>query len=251
MTLLLLGGTSEARRLADRLVAAGMPVTTSLAGGVGDPRLPKGQVRIGGFGGPQGLIDYLRDRKVRAVVDATHPFAAQITDNAVGACAAVAVPLLRLCRPGWSGRADAGSWHWVDSLSEARSVATQQGSRVFVSTGRQTLDEFRDWTDRYVLVRVVDPPAFTVPSSWEVLRARGPFSLQGERELLASRNIDLLVTKDSGGDQTAAKLDAAAERDTAVVIVRRPACPAGVPQVESVAEAFAWVAGLRGIEQRG
>ncbi|MGB7963808.1 MAG: cobalt-precorrin-6A reductase [Propionicimonas sp.] len=239
MTVLLLGGTAEARTLAHELVAAGVPVVTSLAGDVTDLRRPAGAVRVGGFGGVPGLAAYLREQGVTAVVDATHPFAAQITANAAVACGETGVALLRLSRPGWSGRPDAASWYWVESMAEARKVAQTLGERVFLATGRQTLPDFVGWTDRYVLVRVVDAPEFAVPSTWEVLRARGPFDLAEERELLRGRGIDVLVTKDSGG-ATDAKLDAAAEIGVAVVIVRRPALPVGVAVVGSVAEALTW-----------
>lgn len=240
MTVLLLGGTAEARQLAERLLAEGVPVVTSLAGDVADPKLPVGEVRIGGFGGVAGMAAYLREQNVRAVIDATHPFAEQITANAAAACRKVGVPLLRLSRPSWSERPDAGSWHWADSLADARRVAESLGDRVFLAIGRQNLAEFADWTDRYVLVRVVDPPDFDVPVSWEVLRARGPFALADELKLLRDRRIDVLITKDSGGT-TDAKLDAAAELGVAVVAVRRTSPPEGVEVVCSVADALAWV----------
>jgi precorrin-6A/cobalt-precorrin-6A reductase len=240
MNVLLLGGTAEARRLADALLASGIAAVTSLAGDVADPRLPAGDTRIGGFGGVPGLVAYLREHRVDAVVDATHPFAAQITANAAAACAAASVRLLRLSRPGWGTRPDAPTWHWVDSLGSARALAPSLGERVFLATGRQSLSEFAHWTDRYVLARVVDPPASQVPASWEVVAARGPFSLADERDLMRSRAIDVLVTKDSGGP-TDAKLDAAAELGVAVVVVRRPAVPAGVEVVASVQEALNWL----------
>lgn len=241
MTVLLLGGTAEARQLAGRLTAEGVPVVTSLAGDVADLRLPPGAVRIGGFGGAAGMAAYLREQNVRAVVDATHPFAAQITANAAAACREAGVPLLRLSRPSWAERPDADSWHWVDSLGEAKKVAESFGERIFLAIGRQNLAEFTEWTDRYVLARVVDPPDFEVPSSWEVLRTRGPFTLADELELLRDRRIDLLITKDSGG-ATDAKLDAAAELGVAVVAVRRPSEPSGVPMVTGVEDAVRWVA---------
>ncbi|WP_028709614.1 cobalt-precorrin-6A reductase [Propionicicella superfundia] len=242
MTVLLLGGTAEARRLAGLLVADGIPLVTSLAGDVEQVRTPPGDVRIGGFGGAPGMMSYLRSRAVTAVIDATHPFAARITANAATACTAAEVPLLRLSRPSWGDRPDAAGWHWVDSLAAARVVAESLGRRVFLSIGRQGVAEFGAWTDRYVLVRVVDPPADPVPAAWEVLRARGPFELADEVALLGGRRIDVLVTKDSGGVSTAAKLDAAARLAVPVVVVRRPPVPPGVPVVATVAEAHAWVA---------
>ncbi len=242
MSVLLLGGTAEARRLAELLVADGVPVVTSLAGDVVDLRLPPGEVRVGGFGGIDGLVAYLRDHGVTGVVDATHPYAEQMTGNAAAACARTGVPLLRLSRPSWSTRADAASWHWVGTIAEASQAAERLGDRVFLAIGRQSLGEFADWADRKVLVRVVDPPDFEVPATWEVLRARGPFTLDAELDLLRSHGIDVLVAKDSGGS-TEAKLDAAVELGVAVVMVSRPALPAGVPVVASVAEAAGWLRG--------
>ena len=239
MSVLLLGGTAEARRLAELLVADAVPVVTSLAGVVASGRRPPGEVRVGGFGGAPGLIGYLREHGVTAVVDATHPFAAQVTANAADACAQVGVPLLRLSRPSWAARADAASWHWVDTIADARLAAEGLGARAFLAVGRQSLGEFADWTDRPVLARVVDIPNFAVPPTWEVLRARGPFTLADELTLLRSHHIEVLVAKDSGGS-TDAKLDAAAELGVAVVMVRRPALAAGVDVVASVAEAAAW-----------
>ena len=239
MSLLLLGGTAEARELAGILNGEGVSVVTSLAGDVAAPRLPDGQVRIGGFGGQAGLVTYLREHETTAVVDATHPFAEQITAHVAAACAEVGCPLVRLSRPSWSVRAEAADWHWVGSLAQARTVARQRGSRVFLAVGRKSLGEFAEWTDRYVLVRVVDPPGFAVPGSWEVLRARGPFGVDAERDLMRGRRIDVLVTKDSGGP-TDAKLDAARSLGVQVVILSRPPLPEGIGVVGSVAEAAAW-----------
>lgn len=241
MSILLLGGTAEARELAALLVASGVPLVTSLAGDVAEPRRPVGTVRIGGFGGADGLAAHLRAHDTTAVVDATHPFAERITANAAAACAATGVALLRLSRPGWAGRPEAAGWQWVDDLDGARRAAERLGARVFLAIGRQGLAAFAGWTDRYVLVRVVDAPEVDAPGTWEVLRARGPFSFEGECDLLRSRSIDVLVTKDSGGP-TEAKLDAAAHLGVPVVVVRRPQVPSGVPVVTTVAEAFVWAA---------
>ena len=240
MSLLLLGGTAEGRELAGVLHGEGVPMVTSLAGDVATPRLPEGQVRIGGFGGRAGLVTYLRDHEVTAVVDATHPFAEQITANAAAACAEVGCPLVRLSRPSWSERPEAPSWHWVDSIAQARTVAGELGGRVFLAIGRKSLGEFVEWIDRYVLVRMVDQPDFAVPAAWEVLRARGPFRVDAERDLLRDRRIAVLVTKDSGGSADA-KLDAARELGLPVVIMARPPLPARIQVVTSVAEATEWV----------
>ncbi len=243
MKVLLLGGTAEARELADRLVRRGVPVVSSLAGAVSAPRLPSGVIRIGGYGGVDGLTEYLRAESVTAVVDATHPFAQRITAHAAAACRIVGVPLLRLSRPGWGAHPEAGTWHWSTGFDDARLRAEQLGERVFLTTGRGTLPHFEAWTDRYVLVRLVEAPATPLPNGWELLVDRGPFSIEHERALLRDRRIDVLVTKDSGGAATAAKLDAAGEEVVPVVIVARPADPEGVPVVDSVADAHNWLLG--------
>ncbi|WP_020143577.1 cobalt-precorrin-6A reductase [Terracoccus sp. 273MFTsu3.1] len=239
MRVLVLGGTGEARDLAGRLVERGDAVVSSLAGRVSAPALPVGEVRTGGFGGVDGLAEHLVTHGYDVVVDATHPFAAQITGNAVAACGRVGVQLVRLQRPGWSRHPLAGEFTWVDDVEAARVAAEGVGVRPFLTTGRQQLETFAAWDDRYVLARVVDPPDWAVPSSWEVLRARGPYPYAAERELLESRAVDVLLTKDSGGALTEAKLGAAHDLGVPVVVVRRPPVPDGVAVVESVGEALA------------
>lgn len=240
---LLLGGTSEANALAEALARAGRAAVYSYAGRVNTPRARPLPVRIGGFGGAEGLADYLRAERIVAVVDATHPFAERITANAAAACRIAGLPLLRLSRPGWGAHPGAGTWHWVTDFAAAKLRAEQLGERLFLTTGRGTLPHFAGWTDRYVLVRLVEAPATPLPNGWELLVDRGPFSIEHERALLRDRRIDVLVTKDSGGAATAAKLDAAGEEVVPVVIVARPADPEGVPVVDSVADAHNWLLG--------
>jgi precorrin-6A/cobalt-precorrin-6A reductase len=235
---LILGGTAEARALAAGLHDAGIDVVSSLAGRVARPRLPAGAVRIGGFGGPGALATWLREHDVGAVVDATHPFAQRISASAAQATAAGAVPLLRLERPGWTAGPD-DRWTWVDDLAGAARAAAGSGARrVFLTSGRQGLDAFAA-LDAWCLIRCVDPPDGPLPRAHQVLLDRGPYSLEGERALLATHAIDLLVTKDSGGEHTAAKLRAAREAGIGVVVVRRPPRPR-VPTVHAVADAAAW-----------
>ena len=244
MTVLILGGTGEARDLARLLVEAGEDVVSSLAGAVREPRLPEGVTRVGGFGGVDGLTRYLLNQHISAVVDATHPFAARISANAVTACRQLETPLLRLARPGWSDHPASASWHWVEDHVMAAATAAALGQRILLTTGRQHLVELIPRLRRHhVIARVVDDPAIALPQSWKVLRSRGPYSLVDERFLLQDNKIDVLVTKDSGGSYTAPKLDAAADLGVPVVVVRRPAWPGqdDTDQVADAASARDWV----------
>ncbi|MEV7190512.1 cobalt-precorrin-6A reductase [Streptomyces sp. NPDC093510] len=247
MHVLILGGTTEARRLAELLVGTGPRVTSSLAGRVAAPRMPPGEVRVGGFGGAEGLAAWLAAHHVDALIDATHPFAGTISFNAARAAATAHVPLLALRRPGWVA-GDGDDWHPVGSLEEAARVLPALGERVFLTTGRMGLAAFAGpGPDAlWFLVRSVDAPEPPFPARMEVLLDRGPFTLDGERELLRTHRIDVLVTKDSGGAATAPKLVAAREAGTPVVVVRRPALPEAVPEVATPGEAVAWVRLLSG-----
>lgn len=235
---LLLGGTGEARRLAQRLVDDGVAVVSSLAGRVADPLLPPGDVRIGGFGGAAGLAAWLQEHPVAAVVDATHPFAAGMTANAAQAAAVTGVPLLRLQRPGWTEQ-PGDDWRWVDSLPAAAD-AVAGFAHVFLTTGRQGLAAFAGLA-AHCVVRSVDPPDPPLPARTTVVLARGPFTVEEERALLVEHGVDVVVTKDSGGAMTAAKLTAARRLGLPVVLIRRPAVPSGVPTVATVEEALVWL----------
>ncbi|MEU5432612.1 cobalt-precorrin-6A reductase [Streptomyces sp. NPDC020719] len=229
---LVLAGTAEARELAARLVdGGGVRVTASLAGRVAAPRTPAGEVRVGGFGGADGLARWIREHRVTTVVDATHPFAERISANAAEAARATGVELVALRRPGWTpGPGD--RWHEVRTLEEAAALLPALGTRVFLTTGRLGLAAFAvpgAATDGlWFLVRSVEPPQPPTPRNCELLLDRGPFTLDGERLLLRTHRVDVVVTKDSGGPATAAKLTAARELGLPVVVVRRPEPPAGV-----------------------
>ncbi|MGW5064703.1 cobalt-precorrin-6A reductase [Streptomyces cyaneofuscatus] len=240
---LVLGGTTEARRLVESLVGdPRLRVTTSLAGRVAAPRMPPGDVRIGGFGGADGLAAWVREHRVDALVDATHPFASTMSRNAVQAAAQAHVPLLALRRPGWVAQ-DGDRWHSVASLAEAAELLPALGGRVFLTTGRMGLAAFAGagLDALWFLVRSVDAPEPPCPRKMDVLLDRGPFSLDGEREIIRRYGIDVLVTKDSGGDATAPKLTAAREARIPVVVVRRPPVPEGVPVAATADEAGEWV----------
>jgi precorrin-6A/cobalt-precorrin-6A reductase len=237
MRVLLLGGTSEARALAARL-HPDVDVVSSLGGRVPDPALPVGTVRIGGFGGVDGLRKWLRDAHIDVVVDATHPFAATITAHAAEVCGELGLPYLVLARPAW----DPGEAIVVASDTEAAEVVAQQGySRIFLTTGRSGAAAFAN-SDAWFLIRAVTAPdADSLPRRHQLVLSRGPYQYDGEYTLLREHRIDALVTKNSGGDMTRAKLDAAAALDIPVVMVARPTLPAGVTPVGSVDEAVAWV----------
>jgi len=236
--ILILGGTAEARELAGALGAAGLPVISSLAGRVARPRLPVGEVRLGGFGGPEALARWLHDQGIVAVVDATHPFAERISASAAEACPRAGVPLLRLERPGWTER-PGDRWHWVDGLAAAAAAIPQLGRRALLTTGRQGLRTFADVDCAWFLIRCVDPPDPPLPSHHELILDRGPYTLAGELTLIDRRKIDLVITKDSGGTHTQAKLEAARTRGLPVIVVRRPPRPPS-RSTATVAAAVAW-----------
>jgi precorrin-6A/cobalt-precorrin-6A reductase len=236
---LILGGTGEARELAAELVAAGVDVLSSLAGRVRQPRLPDGPVRVGGFGGAAGLTEFLRAERITAVIDATHPFAGTITASAVQAAAQAGVPLLVLRRPEWEA---APSWDLVADIgAAAAAVRAWPGESVFLTTGRRDLDVFAADDRHRFLVRAVDPPDGPVPLRMTLVLDRGPYTVAGESALMREYGVGLLVTKNSGGPMTAAKLDAAGDLGVQVLMVRRPPLPKGTVAVTAVADAVRWI----------
>jgi precorrin-6A/cobalt-precorrin-6A reductase len=237
MRVLLLGGTAEARALAAQL-DQDVDVISSLAGRVPNPALPAGDVRIGGFGGIEGMRRWLVDSKVDAVVDATHPYAATITVHAAAVCGELGLPHLVLARP---------AWHPGDAIvvgsdvQAAKMVAAERYSRVFLTTGRSGTAAFVD-VDAWFLIRAVTTPdADTLPPRHQLVLSRGPYHYHDELALLREHRIDALVTKNSGGQMTRPKLDAAAALGVVVVMVDRPPLPPGVATVATVDDAAAWV----------
>lgn len=244
MEILILGGTGRARRLADVLTESGVHVTTSLAGRTQFPLAVVGETRVGGFGGSDGAVSWLREHRTDAVVDATHPYAARMSINAVTACAAVGVPLVRYEVPSWREAPEAADWTWVPDHQAAAEHAAAYAT-VLLSAGRQPLRHYLGLGDRRVLARMVDPPEVQVPGSWEIITRRGPFELDEERLLLAGPPpIECLVSKDSGGTRFDAKLVAAAELGAQVVMVERPSLPDPDAIFTEVDDVVAWVHSL-------
>jgi len=240
---LILGGTGEAYALADAIdssMSDRVALVTALAGRTDDPRQPAGQVRVGGFGGMEGLLNYIRDTAVDCVVDATHPFAAQMTSQAFTACGEAGISYLRLDRPAWEpGNGD--TWHRVADAAAAAAILPSVGSVAFLTVGAKELDAFRNLDGVQIAMRLVDPPAEPIPLEEVVMiLGKGPFDLDDERALLQQHRIDVLVTKNSGGEATAAKLTAAREAGIPVIMIERPGQNVD-PVVNDVAEALAWL----------
>ena len=240
---LILGGTTEAAELARRLAPdPAVTVTSSLAGRTREPAPLPGEYRIGGFGGAEGLAAYLRESGTGALIDATHAFAEKISTHAAEACAGLDLPRLRLERPPWVATAE-DDWRSVEDLeAAARAVAATGARRVFLSIGRQELEAFSTIPGIHFLVRMIDRPEGPPPlSDCEIVLGRGPFEIAEEIALLQAHGIDLLVTKNSGGDATVAKLDAARALKLPVVMISRPA-PTPGDRAATVEEALAWIA---------
>jgi precorrin-6A/cobalt-precorrin-6A reductase len=222
--ILIFGGTSEARLLADRLVGDGIAAVTALAGVTQDPILPKGQVHRGRFSGVDGIVAYAREERFDAIIDATHPFAAQISSNIAAAGAQLALPLFRLERAAW--HAEAGDqWTEVSDV-EAAAGAVPLHARVLLTIGQRGLEPFLARSDLSGVLRVIEPISHILPSTWRLVRKRPPYLVEEEQQLLADERITILITKNSGGDATAAKLIAARERKIPVVMISRPHKPA-------------------------
>ncbi|MFN6559255.1 MAG: cobalt-precorrin-6A reductase [Nostoc sp. ChiSLP01] len=239
--ILILGGTGDAAELAARLATIqGVEAITSLAGRTREPSVPLGDLRVGGFGGVAGLANYLEVMQIDLLIDATHPFASQISWNAVDAATKVGIPHLMLIRPPWQ-KVSGDRWIEVDSVAAAATALQNQAQRVFLTVGRQELAAFAHLKDIWFLMRMIDPPAADalVPLGM-LLRDRGPFTLNNEREILIHHKIDTIVSKNSGGDATYAKIIAARELDVKVVMVNRPAIPPA-NYVTNIDDALAWV----------
>jgi precorrin-6A/cobalt-precorrin-6A reductase len=236
---LILGGTGDATALAKKAVEIpDIEVISSLAGRTQNPITSDGAVRVGGFGGAFGLADYLHDSSIHLLIDATHPFAAQITQNASIAAAEVGIPFLMLNRPAWEKTTGD---RWIEVPDNATAATVLPAQRIFLTIGRQELSAFAHCSDHWFLMRMIDLPApdAAVPHG-EILLQRGNFNLVDERELLVNYNIEAIVSKNSGGDATYAKIVAAREMNIPVVMVQRPVMPMG-EIVTSVEDAIGWM----------
>jgi precorrin-6A/cobalt-precorrin-6A reductase len=237
--ILILGGTTEARRLAERLAdRADLAVTLSLAGRTMTPAPQPVPVRLGGFGGSQGLADHIAATRIDVLVDATHPYAATISANAARAAALAKVPLVALRRPAWVA-VPGDRWTEVADTAGAVAALGRVPRHVFLALGRQEIAPFAAAPQHRYLVRSVDPvtPPLDVPHAVYVV-ARGPFADIDERSLLTRHRIDIIVAKNSGGSATYGKIAAARALGLAVVMLRRPALPQ-VAAVETVDDAVA------------
>ena len=239
--ILLLGGTREAVELSQALAEhPGVRVITSLAGRTRNPAPLPGEVRTGGFGGAAGLTRYLEEQAIDLLVDATHPFAATMANNAAAACGRAKVPRLKLSRPAWQP-VEGDTWIEVASPVAAAAALRDLATRVFLTTGRQDLAAFANLPEIWFLVRLIEPPEQPLPlARHEVILGRGPFGEADEDALLHARRIEALVTKNSGGALTYAKLAAARKRGLPVVMIGRPQSPEG-EIVHDVEVAVAWI----------
>ena len=251
MRVLVLGGTTEASALAMLLADdARFNATLSLAGRTLNPKPQPLGMRVGGFGGIEGLVRWLRDEKVAAVIDATHPFAIQMSANAVAACARAGVPLGSIVRPPWRQHED-DSWRIVPSAEAASAALGKTPLRVFLSLGRQDLHAFASAPQHRYIARTIEAPdQAALPPNIRILQVRGPFDRDSEAKLLSDEEIDIIVSKNSGGAATYAKIEAARELELPVVMIARPDKPPG-HVLANAEEAVAWLHGRAPGSPRG
>jgi precorrin-6A/cobalt-precorrin-6A reductase len=240
MRALLLGGTGDANALADTLARAGIDAIYSYAGRTQIPLPHTLPTRIGGFGGAKGLADFIKHERITHIIDATHPFAADMSRHAVEACKSTGVPLIALERAPWA-RMASDNWIDVPDIDAAVAALPDAPARVFLAIGRQHIAPFAAKSQHSYTLRLVDAPGGALPlPNAEVIVSRGPFTLEGDRELMALRKIDTLVARNSGSSGARAKIDAARELGLPVIMIARPALPER-PRVESIQEVMAWL----------
>lgn len=237
MTLLVLAGTSDARRVLERL--EGPDVIASLAGETRSPAKLPATTRIGGFGGVEGFRNYLITHNIRGVLDATHPFASVMTHTAAKVCGDLKLPHVILQRADWKPQTG-DAWHFVDEVRETADLIPK-GATVFLGTGRKTLPEFSCLSDRTLINRIIDTPEKPFPfENGEFLVGTPPFTIAEEVAMFREKRIDWLVVKNAGGDKSRSKLDAARELGLPVILIKRPKLPKA-EVVETVDAAIDWV----------
>ena len=240
MRALLLGGTGDANTLAEALARARIDAIYSYAGRTQIPLLHALSMRTGGFGGAAGLADFIKQGGITHVIDATHPFAAEMSRHAIEACTTTSTPLIALERAPWT-RMPGDNWIKVENIGAAVAALPDAPAHIFLAIGRQHIAPFAAKAQHAYLLRFVDAPEGALPlPAAEVIVSRGPFMLAGDRELMRSRNIDILVARNSGGNGARAKIDAARELGLPVIMIARPALPER-PRVESVEGVMAWL----------
>ncbi|MDA9487900.1 cobalt-precorrin-6A reductase [Bradyrhizobium sp. CCBAU 11361] len=236
---LILGGTSDASQLAAEIARAGLDAVYSYGGRTRAPAEQPLPTRIGGFGGVSGLADYMRCEGITHVIDATHPFAAEMSRNAVGACAETGTPLIALERTPWA-KAPGDNWIEVADVNAAVAALPDLPAKLFLAIGRQHIAPFATKPQHAYTLRFVDPPEAPLPFPADVIVSRGPFTLDGELNMLRTRGIMSIVARNSGGDGARAKIDAARTLGLPVIMIARPELP-GRQRVESVAEIMQWL----------
>jgi len=242
MTLLILGGTGEARKLAQCVAKEDISAVLSLAGATRSPAGMTLPTRIGGFGGAEGFRTFVTEEKISAVLDATHPFASVITDRTFNICQNIGLPYAQLLRPEWEpGFGD--NWTML-SKEEDAAKHVPMGSTVFLGTGRQTLHRFANLEGCRVICRQIDPPTGPFPfEGGEFLVGRPPFPVEHEMELFRQLGLDYLIVKNAGGAASYTKLEAARMIDLPVLMLKRPAMPEAM-RFETVETAMRWIKAL-------
>src|SRR4051812_40948050 len=236
---LVLGGTADARLLAAEIARGGIDHVYSYGG---RPRAPADQplpTRIGGFGGVSGLASYIRREGITHVIDATHPFAAEMSRNAVAACAETGTPVLALERVPWT-KAPGDNWIEIPDVDAAVAALPEAPENVFLAIGRQHIAPFATKPQHAYTLRFVDPPEAPLPFAADVIVSRGPFTLEGELEMMRKRSITRIVARNSGGDGARAKIDAARTLGLPVIMIARSQLPERL-RIESVAEIMQWL----------
>lgn len=239
--MLLLGGTFDAHVLSTQLHDSGIPATYSYAGATLTRRTPALPTRVGGFGGVDGLMHYLQEHRISHVIDATHPFAAQMSRHAIAACGALGIPLLSMERPAWQARID-DQWTHVADMDAAASALPTSSHSIFLAIGRKQLAAFASQaaSHRFVLRVIDEPETPLLPGDHDLIVARGPFALEDELALLRQHAVECIVSKNAGGPDTYAKIAAARQLRIPVIMVDRPSLPLRT-QCETPEQAMHWL----------